>query len=243
MLSGSEETFLVLDPIRKIRDPEDDYVPDRNALSIGFGTDWSALVAAWLAEWERRGPDWEFCRDKVLGTMETIAAQPNGFAQGGALYDMDTGKYAIATEPVVQRSNLSNAFGRIEICAELIQQVDMPAFEADWLRYSRFYTATREEQEEEYGGRFADLFLYAYARANAFVYLRTGDESQAEHAWHRFLNPIKSWEIEPGPKESVEVDSTLNPTTWHPISTNEIAQWGQAAVQILGIAGDFVPDQ
>ncbi|WP_199042822.1 exo-rhamnogalacturonan lyase family protein [Glycomyces salinus] len=243
MLSSSEETFLVLDPIRKIRDPEDDYVPDRNALSIGFGTDWSALVAAWLAEWERRGPDWEFCRDKVLGTMETIAAQPNGFAQGGALYDMDTGKYAIEEDPVVQRSNLSNAFGRIEICAELIQQVDMPAFEDDWLRYSRFYTASREEQEEEYGGRFADLFLYAYARANAFVYLRTGDESQAEHAWHRFLNPIKSWEITPGPKESEEVDSTLNPTTWHPIATNEIAQWGQAAVQILGIAGDFVPDQ
>ncbi|HEX2144408.1 MAG TPA: hypothetical protein VHG10_07870 [Glycomyces sp.] len=243
-LSSSEETFLVLDPIRKIRDPEDEYVPDRNALSIGFGTDWSGLVAAWLAEWERRGPDWEFCRDKVLGTMETIAAQPNGFAQGGALYDMDTGRYAIETRPVVSRSNLSNAFGRIEICAELIQQVDMPAFEEDWLRYSRFYTATREEQEEEYGGRFADLFLYAYARANAFVYKRTGDESQAEHAWHRFRNPIKSWEIRPDAnRESEEVDETLNPTTWYPIATNEIAQWGQAAVQIIGMAADFVPDE
>jgi hypothetical protein len=243
LLANSEETFLTLDPLRKIRDPDEEYEPDRNALSIGFGTDWGALVSAWLTEWERRGPDWEACRQKVLGTMETIAAQPSGFAQGSALYDMDTGRFAIADEPVVERSNLSNAFGRIEVCAELIQTVDVPAFEEEWLRYSRFYTATFEEQEAEYGGRFADLFLYAYARANAFVYLRTGDESQAEHAWHRFRNPIKSWEIRPDPdRQAEEVSDTLNPSTWYPIATNEIAQWGQAAVQILAVAGDFVPD-
>ena len=38
----SDETFLVLDPIRKIR--TEPYTPDRHALSIGFGTDWSGLV-------------------------------------------------------------------------------------------------------------------------------------------------------------------------------------------------------
>ncbi|MCH7232298.1 hypothetical protein L0U85_15750 [Glycomyces sp. L485] len=244
LLSDSEKTALVLDTGRKIRDPEDDYVPDPTALDISFGTSWAALAAAWLTEWERRGPDWEACREKVLGTMETIAAQPNGFAQGSAKYNMETRRYAIAQQPVVERSNLANAFGRIEICAELILTVDMPEFEADWLRYSRFYTASRQEQEAEYGGRFADLFLYAYARANAFVYLRTGDESQAEHAWHRFRNPIKSWEIFPDPdRQAEEVADTLNPSTWYWIATNEIAQWGQAAVQILAMAGDFVPDE
>jgi hypothetical protein len=244
LLANSEETFLVLDPIRKIRDPEDEYAPDRNALSIGFGTDWSALVAAWVTEWERRGPDWEFCRTKVLGTMETIAAQPNGVAQGGGLYDMDTGRFHIAEEPVVERSNLSNAFGRIEICAELVQLAENPEFEEDWLRYCRFYTATTAEQEAEYGGRFADLFLYAYARANAFVHARTGDGSQAEHAWHRFLNPTKSWEIRTEwPLASEAVSATLNPTDWYGIATNEIAQYGQAAIQILHLAGDFVPDE
>jgi hypothetical protein len=244
LLANSEETFLTLDPIRKIRNPDEEYVPDRNALSIGFGTDWGALVSGWLAEWERRGPDWEACRQKVLGTMETIAAQPSGFAQGSGLYDMDTGRFQIATAPVVERSNLSNAFGRIEICNELALQVDMPEFEEEWLRYSRFYTATSAEQEAEYGGRFADLFIYCYARANAFVYLRTGDESQAKHAWHRFRNPLKSWEIRPNPdRKATNVTETLNPTTWYSIATNEIAQWGQAAVQILALAGDFVPDE
>ncbi|MCD0445377.1 hypothetical protein LO763_17335 [Glycomyces sp. A-F 0318] len=244
LLSKGEETALVLDTGRKIRDPEaDPWEPDRNAVDIGFGTSWAALAAAWLTEWERRGPDWEFCRDKVLGTMETIAAQPSGFAQGSALYDIDTGRYAIAEEPVVERSNLSNSFGRPEICAELIQQIDMPAFEEDWFRYSRFYTATFEEQEAEYGGRFSDLFLYAYARANAFIYSRTGDESQATHAWHRFLNPIKSWEIRTEwPKESEAVGETLNPTDWYGVATNEIAQYGQAAIQILHLAGEFAPE-
>ena len=50
----SDETFLVLDPLRKIR--TEPYTPDRHALSIGFGTDWSGLVSAWLTEWERKGP-------------------------------------------------------------------------------------------------------------------------------------------------------------------------------------------
>ena len=244
MLHDSEKTALVLDTGRKIRAPEDDYVPDPTALDIGFGTSWAALVAAWLTEWERRGPDWEACKEKVLGTMETIAAQPSGFAQGSAKYNMETRRYAVETEPVVEKSNLSNSFGRIEICAELIQQIDMPAFEADWLRYSRFYTATFAEQEAEYGGRFSDLFIYCYARANAFVYLRSGDEAQAKHAWLRFRNPLKSWEIRPDPdRQAEETTYTLNPSTWYPIATNEIAQWGQAAVQILGMVPDHAPDE
>lgn len=243
-LSSSEETALVLDTGRKIRDPEDPWVPDRNAIGIGFGTSWAALVAAWLTEWERRGPDWEFCRDKVLGTMETIAAQPNGFAQGAALYDMDTGRYHIEEEPVVERSNLANSFGRIEICAELIQTVDMPEFEEDWLRYSRFYTATPEEQEEEYGGRFGDLFLASYARANAFVYARSGDESQAEHAWRVFRNSDESPSYAHGPRETEEVEETLNPIEWWSDgSTNDIAQYGLAAIQILHLARDFSPEE
>jgi hypothetical protein len=37
----SDETFLGLDPLRKIR--TEPCTPDRHALSIGFGTDWSGL--------------------------------------------------------------------------------------------------------------------------------------------------------------------------------------------------------
>ncbi|SDK87242.1 hypothetical protein SAMN05216298_1763 [Glycomyces sambucus] len=245
-LHDSEKTALVLDTGRKIRDPEaDPWDPDPNAVDIGFGTSWAALAAAWLTEWERRGPDWEFCRDKVLGTMETIAAQPNGFAQGSALYDTATGRYAIAETPVVERSNLSSGFGRFEIVAELLQQVDMPAFEADWLRYSRFYTATRAEQEAEYGARFGDLFLWAFCRGNAQVYARTGDEAQARHAWKVFRTQAEYWKGDSETWPAFErVETTLNPTDWWPrMATNDAAQWGMAAIQNLHLIGDFVPDE
>ncbi|MCC3763460.1 hypothetical protein K3N28_10280 [Glycomyces sp. TRM65418] len=242
-LSDSEKTALVLDTGRKIR--QDEYVPDPTALEIGFGTSWAPLAAAWLTEWERRGPDWEACKDKILGTMETIAAQPNGIAQGSALYNMETRRYAIAENPVTERSNLSNGFGRLEIIPELLVNVDMPAFEADWLKYGRFYIATRAEQEAEYGGRFGDLFLWAYSRAAAYAAVKTGDDALAAKAWQVFQTQYPWWEGNQGwPHETQKVADTLNPTDWWPrMSTNDAAQWGAAAIQNLALIGDHVPDE
>jgi hypothetical protein len=82
-LVDSDRTFLALDPLRKIR--TEPYTPDPHALSIGLGTDWSGLAAAWLTEWERRGPKAAVARSKLLGTMETIGAMPNGFVTGSGL--------------------------------------------------------------------------------------------------------------------------------------------------------------
>ena len=52
-LVDADRTFLVLDPLRKIR--TEPYEPDPHALGVGTGTDWSGLAAAWLTEWERGG--------------------------------------------------------------------------------------------------------------------------------------------------------------------------------------------
>ena len=225
-LHDTEKTTLILDTGRKIRPPENPWDPDPTAVDVGFGTTWGALAGAWLTEWERRGPNWEWCRDKVLGTMETIAAQPNGVAQGTAKYNIETGRYAIAETPAVEFSNLSNGFGRMEICMELIQQVDMPEFEADWLRYCRFYTATRAEQEAEYGGRFDTLFLWAYCRGNAYVYARTGEEAQAVHAWKVFQTQAEYWRGNTGwPHETEQVDGTLTgPIGGRSSAPNDTAQ-------------------
>ncbi|KPC91149.1 hypothetical protein ADL27_31905, partial [Streptomyces sp. NRRL F-6602] len=92
--------------------------------SIGFGTDWSGLVSAWLTEWERKGPKWQKARARVLSTMETIAAQPNGFVQGSGLYDLATGRFAVAGTPKVEVSHLSAVFGLNELCAELVDLTD-----------------------------------------------------------------------------------------------------------------------
>src|SRR5690606_25299617 len=50
-LVDSDKAFTILDPLRKIRKGPP---PEKNleTLSIGLGTDWGSLAAAWLTEWE-----------------------------------------------------------------------------------------------------------------------------------------------------------------------------------------------
>ncbi|QOV39574.1 Tat pathway signal sequence domain protein [Streptomyces ferrugineus] len=240
----SDETFLVLDPIRKIR--TEPYEPDRNALSIGFGTDWSGLVSAWLTEWERRGPKWEKAKARVLSTMETIAAQPNGFVQGSALYDLDTGKFAIDKEPKVGVSHLSAMFGLVELCAELIDQVDMPKFKEAWLDYCRYYNASKAEQAARYGSNFGTLLLFqGHSRQDAYAAVQLGDDALAARAWQQFYNSRDTWDYKESTDWStkkIEGPTALVPgseASW--VSTNATALYGLAAIQNLALVGDKMP--
>jgi hypothetical protein len=234
-LVDSDRTFLVLDPLRKIR--TEPYTPDPHALSIGLGTDWSGLAAAWLSEWERRGPKADLARAKLIGTMETIAAMPNGFVTGSGRYDLDTGRFAPVTEKKVDVSHLSAMFGLVEICAEVIDLVDLPAFENAWLQYCRLFNATREEQAAECGASFGNLILrQGHSRLTAYAAARLHRDDLAARAWQEFYTgdgygPDLPW-------KSTRVTSTLNPTesaTW--ISTNTTALYGLAAIQNLALTG------
>lgn len=240
----SDETFLALDPIRKIR--TEPYTPDRHALSIGFGTDWSGLVSAWLTEWERRGPKWEKARDRVLSTMETIAAQPNGFVQGTGLYDLDTGKFAIAEKPAVGVSHLSAMFGLVELNAELIDMIDMPAFEAAWIDYCRYFNATKAEQTARYGSNFGTLLLFqGHSRQDAYAAVRTGDVTLATRAWKQFYSSADAWDYKESTDWSTKkVEGPTGPVpgseaSW--VSTNTTALYGLAAIQNLALVGDKMP--
>jgi hypothetical protein len=237
-LVESEKTFLVLDPLRKIR--TEPYTPDPHALSIGLGTDWSGLAAAWLTEWERHGPLASACREKLVGTMETIAAMPNGFVTGSGLYDLDTSRFAPVTAKTVSVSHLSAMFGQVEICAEVLDLVDMPAFEAAWLQYCRLFNATKPEQAAECGADFGNLILkQGHARLTAYAAVRLNDAGLAARAWHDFYTgdgyaPDLPW-------TSRRVTTTLNPTdaaTW--VSTNTTALYGLAAIQCLALVGDHI---
>jgi hypothetical protein len=237
-LVDSDRTFLVLDPLRKIR--TEPYTPDPHALAIGLGTDWSGLAAAWLTEWERQGPKAATAKSKLLGTMETIAAMPNGFVTGGGLYDLDTGRFAPVTEKTVSVSHLSAMFGQVEICAELIDLVDMPAFEAAWLQYCRLFNATRAEQTAECGAYFGNLILrQGHARLTAYAAVRLDRDDLAARAWKEFYTgdgyaPNLPWTAD-------DVQSTLNPTKaakW--VSTNTTALYGLAAIQTLALVGDQI---
>ncbi|MEW2120382.1 Tat pathway signal sequence domain protein [Streptomyces sp. NPDC005474] len=237
----SDETFLVLDPIRKIR--TEPYTPDRHALSIGFGTDWSGLVSAWLTEWERKGPKWEKAKARVLSTMETIAAQPNGFVQGSGLYDLDTGKFAVATAPVVGVSHLSAVFGLNELCAELIDLVDMPEFNEAYFDYCRYFNATKAEQAARYGSNFGTLLLFqGHSRLDAYAAVQTGDAKLATRAWDKFYNSDGYKESAPWKTEQVSGPVALVPgseATW--VSSNDTALYGLAAIENLALLGHRMP--
>ncbi|WP_020387483.1 hypothetical protein [Kribbella catacumbae] len=237
-LVDSDRTFLVLDPLRKIR--TEPYTPDPHALAIGLGTDWSGLAAAWLTEWERNGPKATIAKTKLLATMETIGAMPNGFVTGGGLYDLDTGRFAPVTTKTVGVSHLSAMFGQVEICAELIDLVDVPAFEQAWLQYCRLYNASRAEQTAECGAHFGNLILrQGHSRLTAYAATRLDRDDLAARAWKEFYTgdgyaPNLPWTSQP-------VTKTLNPTeaaTW--VSTNTTALYGLAAIQTLALVGDQI---
>jgi hypothetical protein len=237
----SDETFLVLDPQRKVR--TDPYTPDRHALSIGFGTDWSGLVSAWLTEWERKGPKWEKARARVLSTMEGIAAQPNGFVQGSGLYDLDTGKFAVADKPVVSVSHLSAVFGLNELCAELIHLVDMPRFKEVYLDYCRYFNATKAEQAARYGSNFGTLLLFqGHSRLDAYAAVQTGDATLAKRAWTKFYSSDGYSESSPWKTQELSGPVTLVPgseAAW--VSSNDTALYGLAAIENLALLGDRMP--
>ncbi|MFD7968999.1 exo-rhamnogalacturonan lyase family protein [Streptomyces clavifer] len=240
----SDETFLALDPIRKIR--TEPYTPDRHALSIGFGTDWSGLVSAWLTEWERRGPKWQKARDRVLSTMETIAAQPNGFVQGTGLYDLDTGRFAIAEKAEVGVSHLSAMFGLVELNAELIDMIDMPAFKAAWIDYCRYFNATKAEQAARYGSNFGSLLLFqGHSRQDAYAAAQTGDVTLATRAWKQFYSSTDAWDYKESTDWSTKrIEGPTGPVeggeaAW--VSTNSTALYGLAAIQNLALVGDRMP--
>ncbi|MFI6792693.1 Tat pathway signal sequence domain protein [Nonomuraea sp. NPDC050383] len=247
-LSEPEATFVAIDPQRKVR--EDVYTPDPSALSVGLGTDWGALAAAWLTRWERHGD--ERARDRLLGTMAGIGALPQGFLTGEARLDLATGRFD-ASRDAIMVSHLSSVFGLPEMCSELIAlDLDVPGFERAWLDYCRLYLAPAAEQAAEVGEPLRGISLVqAHSRLTAYAAARTGDAAQAARAWRKFYldedDQLNRNELQREPHwrlTRVEGPGVLAAVEEAPfVSTNDAAQYGLAAIQNLALIGDHLPEQ
>ncbi|TMR22178.1 Tat pathway signal sequence domain protein [Nonomuraea turkmeniaca] len=246
-LSVPEETFTVIDPQRKVR--QDVYTPDPAALSVGLGTDWGSLAAAWLTRWERYGD--ERARDRLLGTMAGIGALPQGFLTGEARFNLETGRFDASSDKI-SVSHLSSLFGLPEICAELIAlDLGVPGFERAWLDYCRLYLATPEQQEAEVGRRLSGISLIqAHSRLTAYAAARTDDAALAAWAWRKFtfdegdqlnknqLQRQENWEL-----TLVDGPEVLSPLREAPfVSTNGAAQYGLAAIHNLALIGKHLAE-
>lgn len=221
--------------------------PDPNAkeVYVGFGTDWGSLAGAWLTEWERTGD--AKMRQRLVTSMKTIAAQPQGFFTGGARMDLASGAFAPSEFKKPNVSHLSAVFGLVEVCAELVQLLpDVPEFKTAWLDYCRLYNASREEQAARFGAPLDGIGLQqGHSRLTAFAARQTVDASLAARAWGEFLNPPGGGRGHNRPRnETVRIagPAVLRPIDEAPgVSTNDTAQWGLAAMQCLALIGDQAP--
>ncbi|MGC7096529.1 Tat pathway signal sequence domain protein [Amycolatopsis lurida] len=238
-LVDADRTFLVLDPLRKIR--TEPYEPDPHALSVSLGTDWSALAAAFLTEWERDGNP--ITRHKLENGARTIAAMPNGFVQGSGFYDLDNGAFAPA-EPAVSVGSLGAVFGLVEICSEIVDLLDLPEFTDAWLQYCRLYNGTDAEQIAETGQSFGNLNLrQAHSRLTAYAAAKTGNAALAARAWQEFYTGHAGYpRTAPWHTTRVEGPAVLKPIDEASfVSTNASSQYGLAAIQCLALIGDQLP--
>ncbi|HWU47664.1 MAG TPA: Tat pathway signal sequence domain protein [Humibacter sp.] len=245
-LRDSDRTFLALDPTRKVREDAATYRPDPHALAIGLGTDWGALAATWLTDWERTGNAWS--RDRLLGTMADIGALPQGFLTGEALYDIETGRFRTDRDRIAV-SHLSAIFGLVEMCSELISLIDVPGFRDAWMQYCRLFLATDEEQLAAVGQVLEGTNLtQAHSRLLAYVAKATDDDELARRAWRAF--DARGEFLARGDFHEADaafrVRTVLPPYVVAPVqegeqvSTNASAQFGLAAIQNLALVGDAI---
>ncbi|AGA77926.1 hypothetical protein [Echinicola vietnamensis] len=231
-------TLKEIPPTRKVsRKSEWETEDDPHHVYAGFGTDYSAIAAAWLTEWERTGS--KEMKEKLTNSMRTIAAQPKGFFTGGSRMDLRTGVFEIQERQRAGASHLSAVFGLMEICAELIENIDMPEFKAAWLQYCTLYNATDEEQEKALGNALGKLNLgQGHSRLTAYAAKQTDDAALAERAWKEFFGGAAGYRFGKPKIYEVKGAEVLHPVEEGYISTNATAQWGLAAIQCLGLIGD-----
>jgi hypothetical protein len=216
---------------RQVDDPNGDFA------FLGFGTDWGSLAGAWLTEWERtRDPK---MRDRLVSSMKSIAAQPKGFFTGGERMNLITGQFDISRDPTLDVSHLSAAFGLPEVCAELIELLEVPEFERAWLLYCELYNGSDELQKAALGESFGRINLeQGHARLTAYAAYRKKDAALAARAWKEFTEGRSGY----GPRQAftsnrIEAPAVLTPVDEVPgVSTNATAQWGLAAIECLAYA-------
>jgi hypothetical protein len=228
-------TLRTIVPGRKIGQPVGD--PNGQYAGVSFGTDWGSLAAAWLTEWERHGTP--LAKERLVNSMQTIAAQPHGFFTGSAEMELASGKFRKATTDKMSVSHLSAVFGLPEICMELVALIPMPAFEKAWLQYCTLYNATPEEQTAALGKSLGKLNLrQGHARLTAFAARVQQDKKLAARAWEEFLGGEAGIRKMSTSLKQVNGPAVLQPIEEAPgVSTNAVAQWGLTAMAMLDLVG------
>jgi hypothetical protein len=207
--------------------------------ALGFGTDWGSISSAWLSEWERTGDP--RMRERLVNSMRTIGAQPQGFFTAQSRMNLDTGAFDVRQDDRVTISHLSAVFGLVEVVAELVELIDEPGFRQAWLDYCQHYNAPEDELIKRFGRPSGGTNLQqGHSRLTAFAGREQERPELLRRAWeefHRGGAGIRSREVTR--VQVVTPPQVLEPIDHAPwVSTNAVAQWGLAAIQCLALAGN-----
>ncbi len=206
---------------------------------IGVGTDWGSAVSNWLTAWERTG-DPKY-RAWIENSMRDIGKSKWGFFTDTFAFDIETKKMTPPEDSNPGASHLSTMFGLPEVCAELIQLLDVPEFYDAWIKYCMLYNAPREEQKKILGEKYRDPgFVISHSRITAWAAAMSKNRDLAKRAVKELLT--NEWGPEPELKtRHIGGPFVLNPideAAW--VSTNDSAQWGLAAIQVSALVTDAV---
>ncbi|REL38165.1 Tat pathway signal sequence domain protein [Rhodohalobacter sp. SW132] len=231
-----------INPVRKL--PGQPFNVEDSRMSVG--TDFGSAAANWLTEWERTGDP--KVRGWIEQAMRSIGESKWGFFTGSFAYDVDTKKMTEPENPQPSASHLNTMFGLPELCAELIELIDVPEFKEAWLNYCRLYNAPQEVQQAELGNQYRDPgFVQSHSRITAYAAAMTNDEQLAKRAVPELLGD--EWGVHANAPRMEKTLSTtriegpevLNPVDEAPwVSTNDSAQFGLAAIQVSALVGEYV---
>lgn len=227
-----------VDAVRKLKNQAD---PGPYPARVSVGTDWCSFAANWLAEWERTGaPKY---RDKLTISMKDIGAATHGFFSGDRFgYDPKTGHLYNMLGNKISVSHLSAVFGMLEVCSELVTLLDIPEFDKAFLQYCELVNDP-EAQAKAFGGQSGKVgaIRNGHSRLTAYAAWRKKNKALAQRAWNEFGGDLDK---RPLVATRIEGTSVLNPIDEAlGVSTNDVAQWGLAAVQNLALIGDSIPAQ
>jgi hypothetical protein len=216
---------------------------DPDTIGLSVGTDWGSLAGAWLTEWERTGDP--RMRDRLLAGMRTLGAQPKGFFSTGLTMNLNTGAYDIVKHDHAGVSHLNAVFGLVEVCAELIQLLDVPEFRRVWLDYCELYNASPEEQMKRLGTSFKPgALVQGHSRLTAYAAQLKGDAALAQRAWVEFYRGGIGRQ---GASGAFKTTHIAGPAVLRPVdeaayvSSNDTAQWGLAAIECLALVPEAQP--
>jgi exo-rhamnogalacturonan lyase-like protein len=228
------------------------------AVRIRIGPDWIALAGNWMTEWERTGDTkW---RDQILAGVNSILTMPfwmetgrkNVGGRGGSAavvgYDNATGKLTPIAAPdgtyIPVNYNLATIQGGGEVMFELLPLLGNKDFEMMWLQLCRIGLAPADvltkDRTTHSEGADASYVVGAQSgpRLAAYAYSKTGDVAFAQKAISTMIAQgagLVNAHIVSGP-------DSLNPVHEDArTSTNEAAQTGLMAMEILELCKDQLP--